>query len=54
MQGMEIEIRPIERCLTASGTAYWETLLGWCNFPHAYFYGNWGAKVSIILPDQGI
>jgi len=24
------------------------------DFPHAYFYGNWGVKVPIILQDDGI
>jgi hypothetical protein len=27
-------------------------LLDWSNFPHAYFYGNWRAKVPIILQDE--
>jgi hypothetical protein len=28
--------------------------LDWSEFPHAYFYGNWGAKVPTILQDKGI
>jgi len=40
--------------LTAGGTPYREGLLDLSNFPHAYFYGNWGVKVPIILQDEGI
>jgi len=40
--------------LIAGRTPYREGLLDLSDFPHAYFYGNWGLKVPIILPDQGI
>jgi hypothetical protein len=33
-----------------SGTICWDRLLlNSCNLPHAYFYGNWRAKVPNIL-----
>lgn len=53
-QETKIEIRPVEQCLAAGGTACRGRLLDWSKFPHAYFYGNWRAKVPIILQGQGI
>jgi len=52
-QGMKTEIGSVERCLVADAAACRERLLDWCNSPHVYFYGNWRAKVPIILQDKG-
>jgi hypothetical protein len=39
--------------LAARGSVRRERLfLHWSNFLHAYFYGNWGVKVPIILQDR--
>jgi len=38
--------------LATGGPARRETLWDLSNFPHAYFYGNWRAKVPIILQDE--
>ena len=54
-QETKIEIRPVDRRLAARETVRRERLLlHWSNFLHAYFYGNWGVKVPIILQDKGI
>ena len=51
---MKIEIAAVKRCLLASEVPYPGAPLDLSNFPHAYFYGNWGVKVPNILQDEGI
>jgi hypothetical protein len=51
---MKIEVAAVKRYLLAGDRRYREGLLDLSNFPHAYFYGNWGVKVPNILQEEGI
>ena len=53
-QETKIEIAAVKRCLLAGEAPYREGPLDLSIFPHAYFYGNGGVKVPIILQDEGI